>query len=61
MANLEAARESFHAALLDDDVEKLYEQAPCGYLSTTPEGVIVKVNQTFLTWTGFTRAERGTS
>lgn len=53
--NLELAREAFHDALLDDDAEKLYEQAPCGYLSTTPEGVIVKVNQTFLTWTGLAR------
>jgi phosphoserine phosphatase RsbU/P len=51
----EAAREAFYRALLDDDPEKLYEQAPCGYLSTTPEGSIVKVNATFLTWTGYTR------
>ena len=36
-------------ALLDDDAEALYERAPCGYLSTTPDGTIVKVNQTFLT------------
>jgi PAS domain S-box-containing protein len=27
----------------------------CGYLSTRPDGVIVKVNQTFLTWTGYSR------
>ena len=40
-------------ALLDDDPEALYERAPCGYLSTTPDGTIVKVNQTFLTWTGY--------
>ncbi len=49
------ARESFYAALLDDNAEKLYEQAPCGYLSTTPDGLIVKVNQTFLALTGYTR------
>ena len=34
----------FYAALLDDDAEELYEHAPCGYLSRTPDGTIVKVN-----------------
>lgn len=47
------AVEAFEAALLEDDAEQLYERAPCGYMSTTPDGVIVKVNETFLTWTGF--------
>jgi sigma-B regulation protein RsbU (phosphoserine phosphatase) len=51
----EAARKGFYAALLDDDAEELYERAPCGYLSTTPDGTIIKVNQTFLTWTGYER------
>ena len=41
----------------DDDPADLYEHAPCGYLTTLPDGTIVKVNQTFLTWTGFSRAE----
>ncbi len=54
---VDAAREGFYAALLDDDAEELYERAPCGYLSTTADGLIVKVNQTFLTWTGYTRAD----
>jgi sigma-B regulation protein RsbU (phosphoserine phosphatase) len=40
-------------ALLQDDPEELYETAPCGYLSTDPSGTIVKVNRTFLDWTGF--------
>ena len=53
--NSEAATEAFLAALVDDDAEQLYERAPCGYLSTTPDGVIVKVNQTFLTLTGHSR------
>ena len=53
----EAALEGFYAALLDDDAEELYERAPCGYLSTTPEGTIIKVNQTFLTWTGYDRSD----
>lgn len=57
VTNSDAAHEGFYSALLDDDAEKLYEQAPCGYLSTTPDGSIVKVNQTFLALTGYTRHE----
>ncbi len=41
----------------DDDPDDLYEYAPCGYLTTLPDGTIVKVNQTFLSWTGYTRNE----
>jgi sigma-B regulation protein RsbU (phosphoserine phosphatase) len=47
----------FFDALLDDNPNELYENAPCGYISTLPDGSIVKANQTFLTWTGFSRAE----
>jgi phosphoserine phosphatase RsbU/P len=47
----------FLGALLDDDPMELYENAPCGYLSTLPDGTIVKANQTFLAWTGFDRDE----
>ncbi|MDX6324099.1 MAG: phosphoserine phosphatase RsbU/P [Nocardioidaceae bacterium] len=42
---------------LHEDPLTLYERAPCGYLSTTPDGTIVRVNQTFLAWTGYTEAE----
>jgi sigma-B regulation protein RsbU (phosphoserine phosphatase) len=48
---------AFYAALLEDDADALYERAPCGYLSTTPEGTIIKVNQTFLSLTGYERAD----
>ena len=48
-----AAADAFHDALLEDDPVQLYEEAPCGYLSTTPDGRIVKTNQTFLRWTGY--------
>ena len=51
------ALDDFYAALLDDDPESLYERAPCGYLSTTLDGTIVKVNQTFLTLTGYERTQ----
>ena len=49
------AVDAFVDALLDDDAEQLYERAPCGYLSTTPDGTIVKVNGTFLALTGYSR------
>ncbi|MDQ3757043.1 MAG: PAS domain-containing protein, partial [Actinomycetota bacterium] len=51
------ALDEFYAALREDDAESLYERAPCGYLSTTPDGTIVKVNQTFLTLTGYEEQE----
>jgi phosphoserine phosphatase RsbU/P len=44
-------------ALLEESAEDLYENAPCGYLSTLPGGLIVKVNGTFLDWTGYGRDE----
>jgi sigma-B regulation protein RsbU (phosphoserine phosphatase) len=56
-APLAAADAAFLAALVDDDPVVLYEQAPCGYLSMLPDGLLVKVNGTFLSWTGFGRDE----
>lgn len=38
-----------------ESAEELYENAPCGYLSTLPDGTIARVNRTFLTWTGYLR------
>ncbi|WP_375766515.1 ATP-binding protein [Archangium gephyra] len=43
--------------LLEESAEELYEHAPCGYISTRPDGLIIKVNQTFLSWTGYQREE----
>jgi PAS domain S-box-containing protein len=43
--------------LLEESLEDLYEHAPCGYVSTFPDGVFAKVNQTFLDWTGYERDE----
>ncbi len=40
---------------LEESAEDLYDGAPCGYFSTLPNGQFVKVNQTFLDWTGFSR------
>jgi PAS domain S-box-containing protein len=41
------------ASLLEEDVEELYEEAPCGYLSTAPDGTILRANRTFLTLGGY--------
>ncbi len=43
--------------LLEESAEDLFENAPCGYLSTRLDGTIVRVNRTFETWTGFSRDE----
>src|SRR5581483_1490489 len=41
----------------DEDLQDLFDNAPCGYLSIEPSGVIAKANATFLTWMGFSQAE----
>jgi sigma-B regulation protein RsbU (phosphoserine phosphatase) len=38
---------------IEEDLQDLYENAPCGYLSLRTDGRIVKVNQTFCRWTGY--------
>jgi PAS domain S-box-containing protein len=53
----ESRAEQRAAAEFEDSAEDLYEHAPCGYLSCYPDGRIARVNQTFLTWTGYTRDE----
>ncbi|MDK1475847.1 SpoIIE family protein phosphatase [Streptomyces sp. 549] len=44
-------------ALLEDSVVDLYENAPCGHLSTLLDGTIAKVNATLLTWLGYRRED----
>lgn len=41
----------------EESLEDLYEHAPCGYLSTTMDGSVVRVNETLLSWTGYQRSE----
>lgn len=43
--------------LLQEQAEDLYDNAPCGYLSVLPDGTILKVNRTLLTWLGYQREE----
>lgn len=42
---------------IEEDLEDLYENAPCGYLSLRTDGRIAKTNQTFCRWTGFSPQE----
>jgi len=40
-------------ASLEESAEELYEFAPCGYLTTTIDGRIIKVNRTLAEWLGY--------
>src|SRR3569623_846515 len=40
-----------------EEIEDLYERAPCGYLSFDGNGLIVRINQTELEWLGYRREE----
>jgi phosphoserine phosphatase RsbU/P len=42
---------------IEEDLEDLYQNAPCGYLSLRPDGRIVMANQTFCRWTGYAADE----
>lgn len=44
-------------ALVEDDLDDLYDNAPCGFVSTLPDGTIAKVNATLRTWLGYTGAD----
>ncbi|WUN29702.1 SpoIIE family protein phosphatase [Kitasatospora sp. NBC_00315] len=52
-----AAADAAFTALLEDSAEELYEQAPCGYLSTLMDGTIAKINTTLLDWLGLSREQ----
>ncbi|WP_318198061.1 PP2C family protein-serine/threonine phosphatase [Streptomyces sp. MCL20-2] len=51
------ATDAVFTALLEDSAEELYEQAPCGYLSTLMDGTIAKINATLLEWLGLERSQ----
>jgi PAS domain S-box-containing protein len=48
---------SVEGDLLEDSAEELFEDAPCGYLTTDLGGTIVQVNRTFEVWTGLAREQ----
>ncbi|NLU72967.1 SpoIIE family protein phosphatase [Streptomyces sp. HNM0575] len=58
-ASADSAREEETPAAAEprEDPEDLYENAPCGYLSTRIDGLIVKANRTLLSWLGRSRDE----
>jgi serine/threonine-protein kinase RsbW len=41
----------------EESAEELLEDAPCGYLSAAPDGTLLRVNRTFLRWTGYERED----
>lgn len=41
------------AALLDEESQSAYDDAPCGYLSLLPDGTIIQLNRTFGEWLGY--------
>ncbi|MEV0916505.1 SpoIIE family protein phosphatase [Streptomyces sp. NPDC049967] len=51
------ATDAAFTSLLEDSAEELYEQAPCGYLSTLMDGTIAKINSTLLDWLGLSRGQ----
>ena len=42
---------------IEEDLQDLYDNAPCGYLSLRTDGRIVKANLTFCRWTGYEQDE----
>ncbi|MGJ8569933.1 MAG: ATP-binding protein [Hoeflea sp.] len=42
---------------VEEDLEDLYENAPCGYISIGSDGRVVKSNLTLSAWIGFPREE----
>lgn len=46
-----------NAGLVGESATDLYEHAPAGYLTTLADGTIVRVNETFATWTGYGKGE----
>ena len=49
--------EGLPTSALHESAEELYEMAPCGYLTTTTDGRIIKANRTLAEWLGYTPAE----
>ena len=45
------------AELPEETYDELYERAPCGYLTTTLSGTILRANATILSWLDLTTAE----
>lgn len=55
--NIEHHRNELRQRALQRNLNDLYENAPCGYLTLNSQGRILQVNTTALGWLGFTREE----
>jgi PAS domain S-box-containing protein len=53
----EAKRAEIAAKKFTDEIEDLYNNAPCGYHSLDENGVFVRINNTELKWLGYEREE----
>jgi PAS domain S-box-containing protein len=47
----------WHAQRSAEEIEDLYNHAPCGYHSLDANGVFVRINDTELSWLGYSREE----
>jgi sigma-B regulation protein RsbU (phosphoserine phosphatase) len=56
-AQRRSAEDAVFPALLEDDIDDLYDNAPCGFLSTLLDGTIAKINATLLDWLGYSRED----
>lgn len=54
---LAVAERTAQLETINSEIEDLYNSAPCGYHSLDENGVIVRINDTWLKWTGYAREE----
>jgi PAS domain S-box-containing protein len=45
------------ATSVDESLYAFYDEAPCGFLTTTPDGMICRANRTLLSWIGADASE----
>jgi PAS domain S-box-containing protein len=55
MIQRQRADEALHRST--DEIRDLYNHAPCGYHSLDKDGILVQINDTELSWLGYTREE----
>ncbi len=48
---------SLEGRVLEESAEELFEEAPCGYLTTRDDGTIIKINRTLERWLGRARED----
>lgn len=50
---MEHSKPDLESLVQVEDIQDLYENAPCAYLLTLPDGTIIRANATFFRWTGY--------